>query len=76
MVSNIVLSVMAWGSTLRTAFMTRLREENGQDVLEYAVLVGAIAIVAGAALYASPLSFGTFVNKIQACVSFDGANCK
>lgn len=52
--------------------------ERGQDILEYAVMTGAIALVAAAALYAA---FGggdvyeTFVEKFQACLSFDGDAC-
>lgn len=52
--------------------------DRGQDILEYAVMTGAIALVAGAGLY---LAFGsgdvydTFVEKFQACPSFDGDAC-
>ena len=77
MVNNIVLSVMSWGSSLKDAISTRLREESGQDLLEYAVLVGAIAAVAAGVLYAiGPTAFQPFADKVTACLTFDSTNCQ
>ena len=71
MVSNMILSAAAWASSLRNSLVERLREESGQDLLEYAVLTGAIALVAAAALLGTGwLSFTDFKASIQNCVSF------
>ena len=75
MVNNIVLSGIAWVSSIKNAIAERLSEESGQDLLEYAVLVGAIAVVAGAAFFAAGFDFGTFTNKVQACISFNATDC-
>ena len=75
MVSNIVLSAAAWASSLRSSFVQRLREESGQDLMEYAVLAGAIAIVAGGALFAAGFDFTTFTDKVSGCLSFDSTTC-
>ena len=73
MVNNIVLSAVAWASSLRSTIAERLKEETGQDLLEYAVLAGAIAIVAGGVLFtagAAGLGFDDFRNKIADCMKF------
>ena len=78
MVSNIVLSVAAWASSLRSSIAERLKEESGQDIMEYAVLAGAIAIVAAGVLFAAGaggLGFNDFRDKIKDCMSFK-AGCK
>ena len=76
MVNNMVLAGMAWVASIKNAIAERLTDENGQDVIEYAVLVGAIGIALFAALLLVPLpaAFGTFGNKIANCVKFD-ASC-
>jgi Flp pilus assembly pilin Flp len=75
-INSIVLSVAAWASSLRSSFVERLKEESGQDLMEYAVLAGAIAIVAGGALFAAGFNFTPFTTKVGACISFDTTNCK
>ncbi len=74
MVNDIMLSAMAWASSLKNAVATRIHEERGQDLLEYAVLAGAVGIVAAIALIgagaAGWLNFASFKNKIANCVSF------
>lgn len=73
MVNDIMLSAMAWATSLRTIAVQRLKEERGQDLLEYAVLAGAITVAAAAVLFAGGagwLNFGTFTSKIQNCISF------
>jgi Flp pilus assembly pilin Flp len=70
--NNIILSVMAWTTNVVGGFVTRLKEERGQDILEYAVLAGAIALIAGGALYLiGPDIFETFAEQIEYCVTFD-----
>ena len=78
MVNNIVLSAVAWASSLRSSIAERLKDVTGQDLLEYAVLAGAIAIVAGGVLFgagAAGLGFNDFSDKIEDCMKFK-AGCK
>ena len=51
--------------------MTRLREEAGQDLIEYAMLVGFIAVAAATAfIFAGvPASLETFAGNIADCIS-------
>ena len=76
MVNNIILSGMAWAATIRESIIQRHREQRGQDMMEYAVLVGAIAVVAGAAFYLAGFDFKPFTDKVQACISFNSTDCK
>jgi len=71
LVSNIILSVYAWAA----ARIEMFKEERGQDILEYAVLAGGIALVLGFVLFAAGGNFlfdgmQTFADEIQACVTF------
>lgn len=74
MVNNIVLSGMAWVSSIKNAITSRISEESGQDLIEYAVLVGGIGIVAAVAFLTLPIDFGTMKTKIADCITFNG-NC-
>lgn len=73
--NSIILSGMAWAASLKDAVTSWVREEAGQDIMEYAVVVGAIAIVAGFVLLAGG---GQWLNdaltsmegKITACIEF------
>jgi Flp pilus assembly pilin Flp len=48
-----------------------LKDEHGQDLVEYAVLVGFIGIAAGLALLAfMPGPLATFKNEIGDCLQF------
>jgi Flp pilus assembly pilin Flp len=51
----------------------RLREERGQDLMEYALLGGFIAVVFAAAAILLPLStfFNTMVGAIGECADMD-----
>jgi Flp pilus assembly pilin Flp len=78
--SNIVLSAAAWASALRVtiieALVGALKEERGQGILEYAVLVGAIVIVFAGAIYAFGFDLDTtFLQTIQDCFDFDNTSC-
>jgi hypothetical protein len=54
----------------------RLRNERGQGLMEYAILLGAIAITAGVALYVTnAFSFVDFADTIQSCLDFEEAGC-
>ena len=72
MVNSIILSGMAWASSLKSAIASRIGDEHGQDLLEYAILGGAIAMVAAVALYATGdwMNLNTFKSKIGDCLSF------
>lgn len=70
MVNNILLSGIAWVASIKNAITQRISEEGGQDLIEYAVLVGGIGIVAALAFLALPIDFSTMKNKISDCVSF------
>jgi Flp pilus assembly pilin Flp len=85
-VSNIVLSTYTWALALRDSATNAVRSgvaamerEDGQDIIEYAVLVGGIALVAMAALLILGPSgtdiFNTMGDKITACITFDTSNC-
>ncbi len=73
MVNNLILSAYAWVTRFGSSVTESMKDENGQDVIEYAVLVGAIGIALFAALVLVPLpaAFTTFGNKIANCVKFD-----
>lgn len=78
MVTNIGLSVMAWVSALRGTIAEKMHDdERGQDLIEYAVLVGAIGVAAAVALFAlQPEVFNGFRDTIQSCLKFEKDNCK
>ena len=73
MINGILLTALAWTMSLRSSVTESLKDEEGQDLIEYAVLVGAIGIALFVALVALPLpaAFATFGNKIKNCVTFD-----
>ncbi len=68
--SNIILS----GMVRVQNFIAALKKERGQDLIEYAVLAGAIGIALFAVLIATPglgTAFGEFKTAIANCVSFN-----
>jgi hypothetical protein len=70
--NNIILSVMAWTTNTVGYFVAKLKEERGQDILEYAILAGGIAILLGAAVFLiDPGVFTNFASEVQACIGFD-----
>ena len=78
MVNNIVLSGMAWVSSIKDAIAFRMKDEDGQDLIEYAVLAGGIGIALFVVFLTAPgLSdaFDTFKGKIAACVTFNSTDC-
>ena len=75
MVSNIILSAYTWVVARMEAF----KEERGQDIMEYAVLAGGIALVLGFVLFLGDgffldTGFQTFADEIEECIQFD-AGC-
>lgn len=76
MVNNIMLRAYMWATSARTNAIESLKQESGQDLIEYAVMVGAIAIIAFAALTLAPLggaggAVDNFGQRIAACISFN-----
>jgi hypothetical protein len=58
-----------------TARIESFKEERGQDILEYAVLAGGIALVLGFVLFAAGGNFlfegfTTFAEEVEACITF------
>ena len=75
MVNSIILSGMAWASSLKSAIESIIADDRGQDLMEYAVLVGAIALVAGAVLlFGAPFTsdFNAFKTAVSGCINFNG----
>jgi hypothetical protein len=53
-----------------------LQREGGQDLVEYAVLVGFIGIAAAVALFLlMPSAMNTMRDTIAACLTFDTTKC-
>ncbi len=77
MVNSIVLSALSWASSLKNSVATRLREEVGQDLIEYAVLVGFIAAAGAAAFFFADLGpkLQEFADRVGACVSLNSDGC-
>lgn len=75
MVNNMILGVMLWGMNLKDSLISRIEDERGQDLVEYAVLIGTIGIVAfGVLITLGAPAFKTMHDKIASCVSFS-AGC-
>jgi hypothetical protein len=52
------------------------QDERGQGIMEYSILLGAIALIAAVALFATGgLSFADMRDSIQGCINFDAAQC-
>ena len=71
MVNDIILSGMAWASSLRNAIANHMKDEGGQDLIEYAVLAGAISLVGAAAI----LFWGDDITTAMETFGGQVANC-
>jgi hypothetical protein len=61
-----------WLADARAAVVRRISAQAGQGIMEYAILLGGIALVAGAALYAFDFNWNAgFAERIKECVNFD-----
>jgi hypothetical protein len=67
-------AVLAWCGGARGGLRRALTDHIGQGIMEYAVLLGAIALIAALALYGADFDFTAMVTEIQDCISFD-SNC-
>jgi hypothetical protein len=53
------------------------QDERGQGIMEYSILLGAIALIAAVALFATGgLSFANMRQSIQDCINFDAGTCR
>ena len=80
MVNSIILSGMAWASSLKDAIVNHHRDEGGQDMMEYAVIVGAIALTVAGVISFGGASFfvdaiNNFRDQVAGCLYFDGDAC-
>jgi len=60
-----------------TWIVFRLRLENGQDLIEYALLGGLIAaaLIAVTALVGLPTALADMADGIGECIDWDGVDC-
>jgi hypothetical protein len=71
MINEGFLAMAVWVMTTRTRLIQAVREQAGQGIMEYSILLGAIALIAAVALYAADFDFGDMTAEIQDCISFD-----
>lgn len=79
MVDSALLWAAAWAATLRSSLRAMVRDERGQGLMEYGILLGTIAVIAGFAFYAggtSVFDFTTMRDAIKGCITFKGTGCK
>lgn len=63
-----------WIQEIRDGAITAVKAERGQDLVEYAVLVGAIGVAAAVALFAiSPSLLDPLVSTLQNCLNISAA---
>jgi len=55
--------------------LTILRDQRGQDLIEYAMLSGLIAIAIIGAAFAFDGAFTSLSDGISECIDFDGIDC-
>lgn len=81
--SNIILSTYTWALSLRDTAagalgrtLEAMKPEDGQDLVEYAIIIGGVAALAGAAYFALPGDLFTgFTTVITGCIQFSVADC-
>jgi Flp pilus assembly pilin Flp len=68
-----MIKAYVWAQSLRTNGIEALKNESGQDLIEYAVLAGGIGIIAAVAFFAGPLDMAgamdNFAASIKNCVN-------
>jgi Flp pilus assembly pilin Flp len=70
-INNIILKGIAFVSNTIASF----KEEHGQDLIEYAVLAGALGLVAAVAFVALPVkdTVDTFVKDVGNCLAMNSS---
>jgi len=65
--------IAVWALSTRARISNWLREERGQDIMEYALLGGFIAVAFVVAALATPLgtAMKTMTDAVGECVDFD-----
>ncbi len=75
-----MLSAWFLGVSVKDSLVNRIAEESGQDLVEYAALVGGIGVVAFAFLVANPGGITgpltNLVTKIGDCLNFSKGTCQ
>ena len=72
MINTIALYAASWAMSLRDTIIEAIKPEDGQDIMEYAVLAGGIALAIGVLLFAAEFTgaLDTFTGAINDCLSF------
>jgi hypothetical protein len=71
MFNDQMVRLTVWLADVRSRISQTLIREGGQGIMEYSILLGAIAIIGAVALYAANFDFGTMTAEIQDCISFE-----
>jgi hypothetical protein len=79
LVSNIILTVYTWVQTAKASAIEALTPDDGQDIMEYAVLAGAVALVGGLVLFGGSAagidilgSMEDFGFAVEDCINMSG----
>jgi hypothetical protein len=70
MITDRALLIGMWLADARAAVVRRISAQAGQGIMEYAILLGGIALVAGFAFFAFDFSFDGFAQEIEDCITF------
>ena len=68
--------ITVWVLSAKAGISSRLHDERGQDLMEYALITGGIAIVLIVALAVFTGQFGNLFTSLKHCIDFDsGTSC-
>jgi Flp pilus assembly pilin Flp len=63
-----------WEETMQALFMRILRDKKGQDLIEYALMAGFVAVAAGAIMPDVSASISTIFSKIGSVMAAAAAS--
>jgi Flp pilus assembly pilin Flp len=63
-----------WVLSAKAGISSRLHGERGQDLMEYALITGGIAIVLIVALLVFTNQFGNLFGSLKNCIDFDSTS--
>ena len=66
--------ITVWVLSAKAGISSRLHDERGQDLMEYALITGGIAIVLIVALVAFTGQFGNLFTSLKHCIDFDNSS--